>query len=73
MMGNNSIMFLGRRLLRFVDCSVKTGHLMWSELAWSELAPQGMQWCSLGLGHDVVGCFFAHVAQHLLLMHLSLM
>ena len=73
MMGNNGIMFSGRQLLRFVDCSAKTGHLMQSELVWSELAPQGTQWCSLGLGHVTVGCFFAHIVQHSLLMHLSLM
>ena len=42
-MGKRGILFLGRRVLRHADCSTKIGHLMWSELAWLELAPHEMQ------------------------------
>ena len=72
-MGRRGIVFLGRWVLRLANCSMKIGHLMRSELAWSDLVPHEMQWCSLGLGHEEVACSLAHVVQHSSLMHLLLM
>ena len=48
--GKRGMVFLGRQVFRFANCSAKVGNLSQSELVWTKATPQDTQQGSLGLG-----------------------